>query len=168
MKVLDHRDIQLRIKRLAIEILENNIQEKRLVLAGINNNGLYFAQLLRQSLQEQAPMPVELTRIRLNPANPIEKPAQLETEAQQLHNSTVILVDDVANTGRTLFYACQTLMNTLPKSVQIAVLVDRTHKTFPIKADYVGLALATTLQEHIQVQLGKNGEKPEEIGVFLC
>ncbi len=167
MRILSAQDIDLRIKRLAIEILECNIEEPRLVLAGINNNGLHFARLLQQSLEKRAPMPIELTRIRLNPANPLEKPAQLETDPQKLHQATVIVVDDVANTGRTLFYACQTLMSILPKSVQIAVLVDRTHKTFPIQADFVGLALATTLQEHIHVHLGQSEEKSEGIGVFL-
>ncbi|HHJ50251.1 MAG TPA: phosphoribosyltransferase [Phaeodactylibacter sp.] len=163
MQVLNHRDIELRIKRLATQILECNIDEERLILAGINNNGLRFARLLREELQAPAPMPISLTRIRLNPANPLESPAQIETPVDELHKAVIILIDDVANTGRTLFYACQPLMQTLPRSVQIAVLVDRTHKTFPIQADYIGLALATTLQENIRVELAEKGE----MGVFL-
>ncbi len=163
MQVLDHRDIQLRIKRLATQILECHVGEDRLILAGINNNGLRFAHLLQKELQNAAPMPVELAQIRLNPANPLESPAQMNRPPETLRDGVVIVIDDVANTGRTLFYACQPLLQTLPRSLQIAVLVDRTHKTFPIQPDYVGLALATTLQENIRVSL----ENQENMGVFL-
>ncbi len=163
MKVLNHRDIELRIKRLATQILECNTGQQRLVLAGINNNGLAFARLLLKELNRHATMPVELTRIRLNPANPIESTPQIDTDPQQLKDAVVIITDDVANTGRTLFYAGRALMETLPQSVQIAVLVDRTHKTFPIRADYIGLALATTLQENIRVAL----QNEKDMGVYL-
>ena len=70
-----------------------------------------------------------------------------------LHSKVVILVDDVANTGRTIFYAFKPLMESLPGKIEVAVLVDRTHKMFPIKVDYVGLSLATTLKENISVKI---------------
>jgi pyrimidine operon attenuation protein/uracil phosphoribosyltransferase len=80
-----------------------------------------------------------------------------------LHGKIIIIVDDVANTGRTIFYACKPLMETLPKRVEAVVLVDRTHKSFPIKVDYVGLSLATTLLDDINVKIGED----EEYSVFM-
>ena len=165
MKILDDRQIRRKIKRLAIEILEHNLGEPVVILAGLNNNGLEFAQLLLQELLPLAPADMELvlTRIRLNPANPLDYPPYIEMPAEALHNRPIIIVDDVANTGRTIFYAVQPLLPVLPKRVEVAVLVDRTHKQFPVKADYIGLALATTLKDNIKVKL----REVEEMAVFL-
>ena len=165
MKILDDRRIRQKIKRLAIEILEHHFGESEIILAGLNNNGMQFAQLLLAELQPLAPedMQLTLTRIRLNPANPLEYAPTIDLPAENLRNKPVIVVDDVANTGRTIFYAVQPLLPVLPKQVEVAVLVDRKHKSFPIKADYVGLSLYTTLKDDIEVQL--RGE--EEMAVFL-
>ncbi len=165
MKILDNRQIRQKIKRLAIEILEHHFGEPELILAGLNNNGVQFAQLLLDELQPLAPpdMQIQLTRIRLNPANPLEYPPAIELPVERLHNKPIIIVDDVANTGRTIFYAVQPLLPILPKQVEVAVLVDRKHKSFPIKADYVGLSLYTTLKNDIEVQLRGVGE----LAVFL-
>ncbi len=108
-------------------------------------------------------MQLILTRIRLNPANPLDYAPTIELPAEQLRGKPVIIVDDVANTGRTIFYAVQPLLPVLPKQVEVAVLVDRKHKSFPIKADYVGLSLYTTLKDDIEVQL----RSEEEMAVFL-
>jgi pyrimidine operon attenuation protein/uracil phosphoribosyltransferase len=65
----------------------------------------------------------------------------------------IIVVDDVANSGKTMLYALQPFLRNQPKKIQTLALVDRTHKTFPVHTDYVGFALATTLQEHIFVEV---------------
>jgi pyrimidine operon attenuation protein/uracil phosphoribosyltransferase len=163
MKILNHSQIQQKIKRLAIEILEDNYEEPELILAGINNNGMEFAQMLMQALLNITDQHITLTRIRLNPAAPIKDGVDLEMPAAELEGKTIIIVDDVANTGRTIFYATQPLMAVLPKKVEVAVLVDRTHKTFPIRVDYVGLSLATTLMEDIDVRIRDVNEQ----SVFL-
>ena len=165
MKILDDRQIRRKLKRLAIEILERNLGEPALILAGLNNNGLEFAGLLLNELLPLAPSDMEiiLTRIRLNPANPVEYAPYIEMPPEALAGRPIILVDDVANTGRTIFYAVQPLLPVLPKRVEVAVLVDRTHKLFPIKADYVGLSLATTLKDTIKVKI----REVEEMAVFL-
>jgi pyrimidine operon attenuation protein/uracil phosphoribosyltransferase len=160
MKILTKKQIQQKIKRLTIEILEHNFDADEIILAGINNNGLEFAQLLMNELLAlQTKIPITLTRIRLSPAAPLSNPIFIEMPLQQLENKTVIIVDDVANTGRTVFYALKPLMDVLPKKVEVAVLVDRKHKMFPITPDYVGLSLATTLKEHIDVQLRNVAEQ---------
>lgn len=163
MKILDESQIQQKIQRLATEILENNIDAEELILVGINNNGMGFARLLMEALLPRSESPITLTRVRLNPADPLTDDILLEMPADELQGKNVILVDDVANTGRTLFYAARPIMDTLPNKVEVAVLVDRTHKAFPIRVDYVGLSLATTLKENISVKI----LEVEEQAVFL-
>ncbi len=155
MRILTDQQIRQKIRRIAIEILERNYDEHEIILAGLNNNGLGFAQLLLNELLPLSPaeMDITLTRIRLNPANPVEYDPYIEMPADALRDKTIILVDDVANTGRTIFYAVQPLLKVVPKRVEVAVLVDRKHKSFPIKADYVGLSLATTLLNDIDVRI---------------
>lgn len=166
MQILDDHRIRQKIRRIAIEILERNYGEPEIILAGLNNNGLGFAQLLLPELQRVAPesMKITLTRIRLNPANPVEYEPVVELPAESLRGKCIVITDDVANTGRTIFYAVQPLLKVVPKKVEVAVLVDRQHKSFPIKADYVGLSLATTLLENIEVRI----REVEEMSVELC
>ena len=155
MQILDDQQIRQKIKRIAIEILEHNFEEPEVILAGLNNNGLGFAQLLLAELLPLAPegMELTLTRIRLNPANPVEYDPYIEMPPEALRGKAIIIVDDVANTGRTVFYAVQPLLQVLPKKVEVAVFIDRKHKSFPVKADYVGLSLATTLLDDIEVKI---------------
>ena len=165
MQILDDRQIRQKIRRIAIEILERNFSEPEIILAGLNKNGLGFARFLLDELTPLAPagMKITLTRIRLNPANPVEYEPGIELDAAELRGKPVIIVDDVANTGRTIFYAVQPLLQAIPKKVEVAVLVDRKHKLFPIKADYVGLSLATTLLDDIDVRI----RDVETMAVFL-
>lgn len=156
MKILNAHQIDQKITRLAIEILENNLEEESLILVGINVKGLEFARLLRQRLSEMSPKELILTQVTLNTSNPLSEPIRIDLPLEALKGSTILLLDDVANTGRTIFYACKPLLETLPKRLQVAVLVDRTHKLFPVRADYVGLSLATTLLENIEVLLPGN------------
>jgi len=163
MKILNERQITQKIKRLAIEILEHNFGEPELILAGINNNGMVFSELLMQELTKISDMPITVTRIQLNPANPLKSDIILEIPPEQVTNKVLIIVDDVANTGRTIFYAIKPILEVLPKKVEVAVLVDRSHKSFPIRVDYYGLSLATTLKNNIDVQIREVAES----AVFL-
>lgn len=163
MKILNHHQIQQKIKRLAFEILENNYDEEEVILAGINKNGLTFARLLLAELEGISDVEFLLTRIELNPADPLSSDIRIELPTEALSGKTIIIVDDVANTGRTIFYACRPLMTTLPRKIEMAVLVDRQHKSFPVKVDYVGLSLATTLMEDIDVRI----REVEEHAVYL-
>ncbi len=163
MRILNQRQIQQKIRRLAIEIIENNYEEPEIILAGINNNGMYFATLLLEELRQRSKQELRLTSLRLNPANPLASEIRFGMPLEEASDKVLIIVDDVANTGRTIFYATKPLLEILPKKVEVAVLVDRQHKSFPIKVDYVGLSLATTLRENIDVQI----RDVEEQGVFL-
>jgi pyrimidine operon attenuation protein/uracil phosphoribosyltransferase len=164
MVILNDRQIRQKIKRLAIEILEHNLGETEIIMAGLNNNGLAFAQLIIDALMPIKPntMDITLTRIRLNAANPVEYAPEIEMPEAELAGKVLILVDDVANTGRTVFYALRPLLRVLPRRVEMAVLVDRKHKMFPIQPDYVGISLYTTLKDNIEVHL-----ESEEMVVYL-
>ena len=159
MKILDERQINQKIKRLAIEILEHNYSEKEIILAGINNNGLGFAKMLHKELKKISDIQFTLSQLSLNPAKPTDAEIELDRDVSDLHKKVIIVVDDVANTGRTIFYAFKPLFNILPKKIEVAVLVDRMHKSFPIKVDYVGLSLSTTLQDNINVQILNTDDK---------
>ena len=163
MRVLDDAMIRQKITRLAYQIVEQNLGEDPLYLLGINNNGKRFADLLQNELTKTNSIKVIPGRIQLNPAAPQENPVEIDIPIDKLNGKSVLIIDDVANTGRTLFYAFSALMEGLPGKVQVGVLVDRKHKNFPVKVDYVGLSLATTLKDNIEVDL----ESPEGLSVYL-
>ena len=148
---------------MSFEILEHNYTEKQLILAGINNNGMHFAKMLHKQLKKISDLEFTLMNVHLNPAQPLSSPIEIDLPTKELKNKVIIIIDDVANTGRTIFFAMKPLMESLPKKIEAAVLVDRTHKSFPIKVDYVGLSLATTLKDNIDVQL----EGYDEMSVYL-
>ena len=162
MRIMNTVQIEQKIKRLAIEILENNLGESELIFAGINNNGMHFAELLAEAFGKISNISHQITRIRLNPAEPLSEDVTLEMDMDETRDKVLIIVDDVANTGRTIFYAIKPLLSNLWKKVEIAVLVDRTHKQFPVKVDYFGQSLATTLQQNIQVDI-----RGDDKGVYL-
>lgn len=163
MKILDSPQIQQKIKRLAIEILENNFEEKTIVLAGINKKGTSFARLIEKELKAITDIKIQFITITLQPANPLSSPIELDSPVESLKGKTIIVIDDVANTGRTIFYACKPLLNIIPKKLEVAVLIDRKHKAFPIYPKYVGMSLATTLKEDIDLKIMED----EEWGVYM-
>lgn len=163
MQILDKQQIKQKIKRLAIQILENNYGEEEIIMLGINNSGLGFAKLLKREMKKHTDSNIRLANLTLNPANPISEDIKIDIPEDALTNRVIILVDDVANTGRTLFFAFKPLMQIITKKIEVAVLVNRKHKQFPVQVDYEGITLATTIEENIDVRLGKN----EEQAVFL-
>lgn len=161
MRILDHITIQRKIKRIAIQILENNYGEDKLFLLGINNNGMRLAKLIHQEIVENTESEVIISSIQIDPKNPLKTPISIDHDLKDLNKKAIILVDDVANTGRTIFYAFKPLLDIKPKKVEVAVMVNRKHKSYPINVDYIGLSLATTLQENIKVIL--EGEEMEAV-----
>lgn len=161
MGILNDRQIGQKVTRLAFEIIEQNFDSKKVFLAGINNNGYAFAELLKSELEsiDVCPFDVALFRVRINPAAPLSQDIELDIDRKLLKNRSVILIDDVANTGRTLFYSFRPFMSMLIRKLQVAVLVDRKHKSFPIKVNFVGLTLATTIKDNITVEISKKGNR---------
>jgi pyrimidine operon attenuation protein / uracil phosphoribosyltransferase len=163
MKILDKQQILRKLQRLTVEILERNYGEKDIILVGINRNGLAMASLLAKEFEGRTATKVRLTQLRINPAKPLDGSVFVDMPLETVNKKVVILIDDVANTGRTIFYAIRPLLDVMPKKVEVAVLVDRKHKSFPIQPDYVGLSLATTLKENIDVQI----REVEDWAVYL-
>lgn len=153
MKILDHKQIDQKIQRLSYQILEANFDSTSLYLIGINNNGYKFAQLLKDQLSLISEKNFILHQIKLNPAAPLDADITLDMDITALAHQRVVIVDDVANTGRTIFYAFKPFLDILTEKIEVAVLIDRKHKAYPIKVDFVGTSLATTIKEHIKVDL---------------
>lgn len=148
--VLDKERISRKLRRMALEVAEQNIEEKQLVIAGIEGNGEIVAKCLAKDLKELAGMLTDSITIKLNKKNPMDVTFDRNID---FNDKVIIIVDDVANTGKTMLYALKPFLNAHPKKIQTLVLVERSHKMFPIQTDYVGLSITTTLQEHIEVEV---------------
>jgi len=157
-QILNSEEIQQKTRRIAYQIVEDNYDEDELTLIGIMPNGLEYAEQLKKEIEAIDGIKVTLLELSLNKARPLEGEIKLNLGKKSLDNKTVIVVDDVANTGKTLYYALKPVMDFFPKKVQAAVLVDRQHKLFPVSPDFVGLSLSTTLQEHILVEFDSKGK----------
>ncbi len=152
--ILDHDRVQRKIRRIGHQLLEEYHEEKGIVLVGVAPRGAQLAQRLAEELDRQTAPKVTMLVLQLDKDEPLSKPVQLSADLTTLHDQVVILVDDVLMSGRTLMYAAGHLIQAAPRRLSTVVLVDRMHRTFPIRADIVGLTLSTTLQEHISVELG--------------
>jgi pyrimidine operon attenuation protein/uracil phosphoribosyltransferase len=162
-KVLNHPDVEKIIKRMAYQIYENNFADKHITLVGIQSKGYEIAQLLQLELEQISPLKCHLLEAIINKESPASDPALIKP-AQFEAKGTIVLVDDVLNTGRTLVYAALPFLNTTLNKLQVAVLVDRNHKLFPVSANYVGIQLNTTFQEHVSVEFNKK----KQFEVFIA
>jgi len=156
-KILDTQNIELKLDRMAFQALEMTYGNDELVILGIEPGvGLPLSKIIAEKIKHYDDnKQVEYSSIYINKPQPLSETVVIKDHID-LNNKTILIVDDVGNTGRTLFYALQPLTKFHPKKIIIAVLVDRTHKTFPIKADIVGFPIATTLNEHIIVKFENN------------
>lgn len=154
--ILNNKQVQQKINRIAYEIFENNYEEKELVIIGIHGSGFVFAKKLADAIAKVAPVKIRLSELNINKENPLKAKATVPVQEKEFAGKTVLLVDDVLNTGKVLMYAAKFLLDFPVKRLVTAVLVNRRHRSFPIRADYVGLTLSTTLQEHIAVEFRKN------------
>jgi pyrimidine operon attenuation protein/uracil phosphoribosyltransferase len=151
VKILDTKQIQQKINRLAYQVYENNFFEKELLIVGIDGNGYKVAKLLKEKLLKISEFKINLGKIILNKDKPWEGNPEIDFSEKKFINKTIILVDDVLNSGKTLMYAVKLFLDSPVKKINTVILVDRSHSRFPVKADFVGLTLSTTLQEHIEV-----------------
>jgi len=153
--ILDESQIQSKIKRIAYEIYEDNFKEKKLVVAGIEDRGYRVAQLLAKELVTISTIQVLLVKVSVDKKSILNSNIELDCNPKLLKNKSIILVDDVLNTGKTLAYSLKPFLNLEIKKLVIAVLVNRSHILFPIMATYTGYELSTTINEHIDVYIEK-------------
>lgn len=155
--ILTEQQVQQIIRRIAFEVYENNFDEKKIVVVGIHDKGYKIAQKLVDELQAiMDRVKVELVELKIDKNQPANSEVTLNVPAKDLSKKVIILVDDVLNTGKTMAYSLKTLLEVELKKLQIAVLVDRSHKQFPITANFKGYELSTTIDEHVEVRLEDN------------
>ncbi len=156
--ILDHNQINQKLKRIAYQIYESNSNETEIVLAGIASRGYDLALLLKKMLEEISPLEVILCEVKIDKKEPLN---QIETSItdKEYTNKSVVLIDDVLNSGTTLIYGVKHFLNVPLKKFKTAVLVNRNHKKFPVKADFKGISLSTSLNELVKVDLNENSFK---------
>ena len=152
IQLLDSSKAQQIIKRMAYEIYENNIDEKEITLIGIQERGVDIAHLLQNEIEAISKLKIISTTIVMDKTNPLNP---IITDKIKIVNKNIIIVDDVANSGKTVLYALKCLLHEIPKKIQIAVLIDRKHKLFPISSDFIGMQISTTMKENIKVIVEK-------------
>lgn len=154
--ILNTHQVQQKTRRLAYQILEDYHDKKSIILLAIDGSGISYGKQIKKELLELSELKITTGIITIDKRKPLSNSISLSIDSSEIKNQNIILIDDVANTGRTLFYALNTLISIEIKSMKIAVLIDRKHKKFPVSADYVGLTLNTTIKEHIRVTSEKN------------
>ena len=158
--ILNHEEINNKIRRIAFQILESNVDENEVVLAGIDSNGYIFAKKLKTTLQKISDINPILCKVSINKKQPWD-PITTSIPETEYANKSLVLVDDVLNSGTTLIYGVKHFLNVPLKQFKTAVLVNRNHKKYPVKADFKGISLSTSLHEHVNVIL--DGKKFEAI-----
>ncbi|MBQ0737479.1 phosphoribosyltransferase family protein [Aquimarina celericrescens] len=151
--ILTHQQIQHKIKRIAYQIYETNVDEQEIVIAGITENGYVFAQRLKTILEEISNISVILCEVSMNKKKP-QNTVTTSIEPVEYQNKSLVLADDVLNSGTALIYGVKHFLEVPLKRFKTAVLVNRNHKKYPIKADFKGISLSTSLNEHVTVKFG--------------
>ena len=154
--ILNNDDVEKKIARIAFQIIEEYYEDKELLIVGISKNGFLLAGKIAKLVQRDLPKStINLMELTINKRNPLKENVTISPNLS-FGNKKVILVDDVLNSGKTLMHAASYIVSKDIKKMNTVVLVDRRHRNFPIKADWVGLTLSTTIQEHINVEILKN------------
>lgn len=153
--ILKHEEIKHKTKRIAYQIFETFVNEEEVILAGIANNGYIFAQKIAAELALISDLKITLCEVNINKQNPQES-INTSIPSEYYKNKGLVLIDDVLNSGTTLIYGVKHFLEVPLSKFKTAVLVDRNHKKYPVKADFKGLSLSTSLHEHIQVIFEEN------------
>lgn len=160
-KIKTASELQSSIRRIAYQIYENNLDEKELILVGVAPRGSDLALSFGKALEGFSALKINYATLTINKENPIDG-VSCELQLNELENKSIVIVDDVLNTGSTLIYAVQYFLQIPVKQIKTAVIVNRNHKKFPIKADFKGISLSTSTNEHVSVIL--DGSKS---GIYL-
>lgn len=155
--ILNHIEIEHKIKRIAYQIYETFSEEDEVIIAGIANNGYVLAKKLAVILKTISDIKIILCEVKIDKQNPFKEittsiPKEIYT------NKSIVLVDDVLHSGTTLIYGVKHFLETPVKKIKTAVLVDRNHKKFPVKADFKGISLSTSIKEHVHVVFENNND----------
>lgn len=161
--ILNRQQIDQKLERMVHEVHEVCFKEPEIIICGIEGNGTTIANYIAEKLKEISEINPLVCKIIIDKRNPIENDSSLDISDSEYKNKTVIVVDDVSNSGKTLMYGIRHFLKEPIKTLKTFVLVDRSHNRYPVRADFTGLTVSTTLKEHIRVSLSK-----EDKGVYLC
>ena len=161
-RILDASQVNQKLIRLAWQVYEHNADEQEIIVVGIAKRGFVLAKKLAKYIEQISNIKTIVTQVQLDKRKPYNKEVSIGIDQQVYSDKVVIMVDDVLNSGKTLIYGAKHFLTTPLKKLSTVVLIDRNHNRYPIKADYVGLSLATTLKEYISVELSG-----KEQGVYL-
>ena len=156
--LLTRKQIEQKVNRIAYQVYEDCVEESELVIAGIMQSGFVLARKIDDVLKSISPLKTHLVEVSIDKHSHLQKEIQLSIPREALQGKVVLLVDDVMDSGKTMIYSLKPFLQADIKKLRIAVLVDRNHKGYPIAADFVGIRLATTLQEHITAVFEKDSE----------
>ncbi len=156
--ILNNNQIVHKTKRIAYQIYESNSSEKEVILAGVQGNGMHFAKQIASILREISPIEVTLCEVFINKKKPLNS-VSTSLSADDYKNKSLILVDDVLNSGTTLIYGIKHFLDVPLKRFKTAVLVNRNHKKYPVKADFKGISLSTSIKEHVEVIFDQKSSK---------
>ena len=156
--ILDKKQIAHKLKRIAYQIYETNVNEEEVVIAGIKENGFLFAKKLKTIVEKISPIKVQLCEVIIDKKKPTNH-IYTSLTPEEYKNKSLLLVDDVLHSGTTLIYGVKHFLNVPLKQFKTAVLVDRNHKKYPIKADFKGISLSTSINENVSVIFEKNNDR---------
>ena len=157
-KIFNTKKIDDANRRIAFQIYESNINLKEIYLVGISSNGTVLSKRIGDYLKKISDLKVHQVELKIDKKNPRNK-IDISINIQKLKNSTIVIIDDVLNSGSTLLYAVNAFLSISIDKIQTVVLVNRNHKKFPIKADFKGISLSTSVKEHIKVFLNSKIEE---------
>jgi len=158
LNILNHQDILIKIERLSCQIVENNLLASHLHIIGVKERGSYLSELIHSHISKFSDVPTTLSSVSINKENALEDDIIFDLPLDSFTGQYIILVDDVLNSGRVMSAIFSKLIEAKPEKIQITVLANRNHRSFPIHADIVGIDLATTLKEHIHFHIDENNE----------
>jgi pyrimidine operon attenuation protein/uracil phosphoribosyltransferase len=157
--ILNNQQIAHKIERIAYQILEANVTEKEIIVAGIQGGGLLLAEKIITVLNSISDKKIQLCEISMNKMNPITSDIKTSLLPADYSNKSVVIVDDVLFTGKTLIYGVHHFLNVPLKQLKTVVLVNRNFKKFPVKADFKGISLSTSMKESIEVIFSKGNDQ---------
>jgi len=156
--ILDKTQIAHKLKRMAYQVYETNINESEVVIAGIESNGYLLAKKLKRLVENVSPIKVTLCKVVVDKSQPTNQ-IKTSLSREEYINKSLLLVDDVLHSGTTLIYGVKHFLDVPLKQFKTAVLVDRNHKKYPIKADFKGISLSTSLNENVAVIFEANNDR---------
>ena len=149
-KILDNESIKKKIRRISLQIIESFIDQDEIIIAGIESKGFIIAKKIYLEISEISEINIKLCKVKIDKKDPLND-ISISLNFEDYQNKSVVVIDDVLNSGATLMYTVKYFLNTKIKVLKTAVLVDRNHKKYPIKADFKGLSLSTSIQSKVEV-----------------